>query len=169
MKIKRTTLLAVVLVFALSGISMAANPNYTRRGHGDDKGNMGMPEGKWWKMPAIADRLGLSAQEKERLDTLYLKHRLRMIDLRSREEKERVELEQLFDSSSFDAAACLERFRILKEAHTGFAFERFKFLVQVRELLGFERFSKLKAEARAHWVRPKNNRRYPSKNDRPVR
>jgi Spy/CpxP family protein refolding chaperone len=169
MKMKKATLLAVVVVFAFSGISMAGNPGLGGRDHGDDKGNIGMPQGKWWKLPETGDRLGLSTQEKEKLDTLYLEHRLRMIDLHSRAEKERVELEQLFDSSSFDADACLERFRTLEKAHTAFAVERFKFLVQVRELLGLERFSKLKAEVRGYEGTPKNKRRYPSRIDRPVR
>jgi Spy/CpxP family protein refolding chaperone len=139
---KKTALMTFVLVFALSGISMARGPGYGRE-------NI-MPRGKWWKSPEVAERLRLTPDEKEKLDTQYLEHRQQMIDLRAQVAKERLELEQLFDSTKFDSAACMDSFKKLEKAHVNLATERFKFLVQVREMLGLERFQELKAEFWKH-------------------
>jgi Spy/CpxP family protein refolding chaperone len=143
---KKVTLMALLFMFALSGISMAKNPGFGERGPGPGKERMAIPGGKWWKMPQVADKLALTQEEKERLDTMYLQHRRQMIDLHSQVKKEQLDLEQLLDSSTFNATACMGRFKKLQEAHANLATERFKFLVQLRELLGLERFQQLKAE-----------------------
>ena len=149
---KKMALMTFVLVFALSGISMA-------RGLGHGKEDM-MPRGKWWKSPEMAERLHLTPDEKVKLDTLYLTHRRQMIDLRGQVAKERLDLEQLFDAKNFDSAACMENFKKLEKAHVNLATERFKFLVQVREVLGLERFQELKAEFWKHIKQRRERRRY---------
>ena len=92
-----------------------------------------------------------------------------MIDFNGQVEKERLELEEIFDSSSFDAAACIDRFKKLQEAHKSLATERFEFLVQVRELLGLDRFQQLKTEVRRHRIKRRLGRRYPAKDNTPGR
>jgi Spy/CpxP family protein refolding chaperone len=164
---KRATLLALVLMFTLSGISMAKDPGFAGGSPGPGKESMGIPGGKWWKMPQVARRLVLTQEEKKNLDTMYLQHRYQMIDLSGQVEKERLELEEIFDSSSFDAAACTDRFKKLQEAHKILATERFKFLVQVRELLGLDRFEQLKTEVRRHRMKRKPVRRHPAKDNMP--
>ena len=143
---KKVTLLVLVFMFVLSGISMARDPGPGWGGEGYEKGASGMIRWKWWKMPQIADKLALSKEDKGKLDAMYLKHRHQMIDLRSQVAKERLELERLLDSSTLNPEACMDRFKKLQEAHNNLAIERFKVLVQVRELLGVERFLQLKDE-----------------------
>jgi Spy/CpxP family protein refolding chaperone len=98
---------------------------------------------------------------------MYLQHRRQMIDLHSQIQKERLELEYLLDSSTFDAAACMERFKKLQAAHSNLATERFKFLVQVRELLGLERFQQLKAEFRQHRMKGRPGKRHSREGNMP--
>jgi len=160
---KKVSLLALLLMFALSGIAMAKGPCFGGGGSGPGKVIMGIPGGKWWKKPQVADRAALTQEEKEKLDTMYLQHRRQMIDLHSQVEKERLELEQLLDSSALNAASCMGRFKKLQEAHTNLTTERFRFLVQVRELLGPERFQQLKAEVRHHRMKRKHGRRHSAK------
>ena len=162
---KKVTLLVLLFMFVLSGISMARDSGSGWRGHGNEKGALGMPHGKWWKMPQMADKLALTKEEKGKLDTTYLEHRHQMIDLRSQVEKERLELERLLDSSTFNATACMDRFKKLQEAHNNLAIERFKLLVQVRELLGLERFMQLKDEVRRYRMKQEQGRRNSSKGD----
>jgi len=147
---KKATLLTLVFIFALSGISMAKDAGFGMGGLGHGKGKMGMFGGKWWKMPKVSDKLALTLEEKEKLDNMHLQHRRKMIDLRSQVQKERLELEHILDSSAFSATASMDRFKKLQEAHTILAIERFRFLVQVRELLGLGRFQELKYEVREY-------------------
>lgn len=145
---KKATLLALVFVFTLSGFSMARDAYCGSKGPGHGKGNMGIPHGKWWKIPKVADKLALTPEEKEKLNRMHLEHRRKMIDLRSQVAKERLELEEILDSSIFTASTGMDRFKKLQEAHTILAMERFRFLAQVRELLGLERFQELKYEVK---------------------
>ena len=160
---RKLTLLALLIVFALPGISMARDPGFGWEGPGHGKKNMGVPRGKWWKMPEVASKLALTQGEKEKLDTTYLQHRQQMIDLHSQVEKERLELEQLLDSSTFNAAACMDRFQKVQEAQSNLATERFRFLVQARELLGLDRFQQLKAEVQHRRMKGKQGRHCPEK------
>lgn len=167
---KRSTLLTLVLIFVLSSINMAMAkvPGFggQRLGHG--KESMGMPIGKWWKMPHVADKLALSQEEKEKLDSIYLQHRHQMIDFRSQVDKERLELEYLLDSKAFNASACMDRFKKFEKARNNLTTERFKFLIQVRELLGLQRFQQLKVEVRQYRMKGKRGRRQSSKSNKPI-
>ncbi len=158
---KGLTLVALAFIFALSSISMAMAEDRGfgkgRFGHGKEAINI--PFGKWWKMPHVADKLALNQEEKEKLDSMYLQHRHQMIDFRSQVDKERLELEYLLDSRTFNAAACMDRFKKFQEARKNLATKRFKFLIQVRELLGLERFQQLKAEFRQYRMKGKRGKR----------
>lgn len=154
---KKATFLAVILMFALFGIATAEEPSCGPRSHGHGTEHPGLPGGKWWTMPQTAEKLALTEDEKEDLDTLYLQHRRQMIDLDALVAKERLELEHLLESADFDRDACMERFKAVQNAHSNLATERFKFLVQVRELLGVERFQELKTEIRQHRMRGKHS------------
>ena len=136
---KKVILMTVVFFFALSGMSLAGDP---RTG----KDRMALPPVKWWKIPQVAEKLSLTKEEKQKLDTLYYDQRSRIIDLRSQAAKNRLELEQLFNKEPFDSAACLNSFKKSQEARNIIGIERFKFLLKVREILGNERFQTLRGE-----------------------
>ena len=143
---KKVTISTLVIIFGLFGILSAADARLGGEGKGDGKGSMSLPSGKWWKMPQVEEKLSLTKEEQEKMDSMYLEYRRQMIDLRSQVQKERLDMEQLLDSETLNAPACMERFKKLQEAQNKVSTERFKMLVQVRELLGLDRFQKLKDE-----------------------
>lgn len=147
---KRIVLVLLAFMFILPPVCAAKQRSGCEGGAHHGKEGMGVPRGKWWKMPQMAERLNLSAEEKQKLDSMFFEHRRRMIDLQGAKEKERLELERLLDSTPLDSAACMERFMKVQEAHKGIAVERFGFLLRVRELLGLDRFQELKAKVREH-------------------
>ena len=165
---KKIMLLAVLVMFAISGISEAEVFGFGGGGSGSGRETMGVPGGKWWRMPQVADKLTLTLEEKEKLDAMDLQLRRRLIDLRSQMQKEWLELEQLFNASAFDAAASLDRFKKLQEARTSLATERFKFLVQVREMLRLERFQHLRDDVQQHRMKRRHGRRHPANGNMPV-
>ena len=145
---KKTILLISILLFAFANISMAKNPGYREGGWDHRKGRMGIPTGKWWKRSDVAEKIGITEEEKGKLDNMYYKYRYQVIDLQSQVKKERLELEQLIDSKDFNDKACLDHFTKLQKAHNTVAAERFRFLVQVRKLLDLDRFQQLKEQVR---------------------
>ena len=86
---------------------------------------------------------------------------LNLIDLCSQVDREGLELEQLLDSTTFDPAASMERFKKLQETHKALATERFQFLLHVRSLLGLDRFQLLKAQVWKYRMKQKHGRRHP--------
>ena len=136
---KKAILMTVVLMFVLSGVGMAGELHSRRD-------RTVLPPAKWWKMPLVAEKLSLTKEEAEKLDTMYFAQQNRLIDLRSQLAKDRLEMERLFEKEPFDSAVCLDSFKKSQEARNAIGLERFKFLIQVRELLGAERFQLLKGE-----------------------
>ena len=143
---KKVTIFTLVIIFGLFGILSAADARFGGEDKGVGKGSMGLPSGKWWKMPQVEEKLSLTKEEQGKMDSMYLEYRRQMIDLRSQVQKERLEMEQLLDSETLNTTACMERFKKLQETQNKLSTERFKMLVQVRELLGLDRFQKLKEE-----------------------
>ena len=153
---KRIVLVLLAFMFILPPVCAAKQRSGCEGSAHHGKEGMGVPRGKWWKMPQMAERLNLSEKEKQELDSMFLEHQRRMIDLRSAKQKERLELEHLLDSNPLDSAACMGRFMKVQEAHQGIAVERFGFLLRMRELLGLDRFQELKTKVREHRMKQRH-------------
>ena len=102
------------------------------------------PAGRWWHNPAISQQLNLTAQEKNRLDNQYVESHRKLIQLKSRVQKERLELDTLLESQHLDEKALNHRFKGLEKARSDLAEERFRFLKESRKILGKERFQNVK-------------------------
>ena len=143
---KKRIVFSLVIVMALMIACTAVHARDRRPGPPEGREGQVLINVKWWKMPGISERLSLTKEEKEKLDTLYFENRSRMIDLKSGIQKERLVLGRLLDSSGFDASAAREQFKKVIETTHQLAMERFGFLLKVREMLGLERFQQLKEE-----------------------
>ena len=107
-------------------------------------GAQNMPSGKWWHNPEVSKQLDLTKNEIGSLDKAYLKNRRNLIDLKSKLEKERFELEILFENEKLNEAEIMKRFSQIENARTRLSAERFKFIVEVRKIIGLERYRALK-------------------------
>lgn len=105
---------------------------------------LGVPLGKWWHNPQVSKQVNLNKDEIRKLDENYLESRRKLIDLKSRVERERFELKNLLERETLDETAVMEQFRRVESARNRLATERFGFLLQVRKVLGFERYQNLK-------------------------
>ena len=102
------------------------------------------PFGKWWQDPRMCDQLNLTDEEKNKLDEYYTDSRRRLIDLKSRLEKERFELDTLLESEEVDNDAVRHQFEKLEQARSKLSEERFNFLMKSRTILGNKRFQEVK-------------------------
>jgi|SaaInl8_200m_RNA_FD_contig_41_1276850_length_728_multi_12_in_0_out_0_2 Spy/CpxP family protein refolding chaperone len=115
------------------------------------------PGMKWWKMPKISEKLNLTKSQKEELNDLYVQSKRKLIDIKSKLEKERFELEQLMESEKLNESSCMDQFTKIIELRSKIGTERFKFILQVRKLLGSEKFQIVKTEFHSfkrHHMRP---------------
>jgi Spy/CpxP family protein refolding chaperone len=105
---------------------------------------LGVPPGRWWERPQVADQLALTAEQKARLETLSVENARGMIDLKATVEKAEVDLRAAAEAEPFDAAKVRAAFRAVQQARTRLENERFEALLRVREVLSAEQWRHLR-------------------------
>ena len=125
-----------------------------------------MPPGRWWRVPKIAEKLDITAEEKNRFDKMFSANRRNLIDAKFLLEKEQFELENLMDEEPLDEKAVMDQFKRLEQARGALAAERFHFLLKIRQILGYNRFQQLKTMFREFKEKRQRGKRFPRKNRR---
>ncbi len=100
---------------------------------------------RWWRMPEESEKLKLTEEEKERLDTISVASRLKLVESRADLEKARIELQALLEQEPLNERTAKEQFKKLEDARNALAAQRFAFLLEVRKILGVERFRQLES------------------------
>ena len=103
-----------------------------------------MMHGKWWNNSAVADELKLTDSERKILDEKYTESRRKLIDIKSKVEKERLELDIILDKQDTIKSQIVEQYERLENARAKLSKERFGLLIEIREIIGVERFQELK-------------------------
>jgi Spy/CpxP family protein refolding chaperone len=65
------------------------------------------PRGRWWDNPETAQKVGLSAEQKKKMDDIFLQSRLKLIDEHAAVEKEEAILEPLLSAEQPDESRIL--------------------------------------------------------------
>jgi len=103
-----------------------------------------LPGGKWWRVPRIAESLGLNQDQIQQLDREFVRSRRNMFELKSNMERERFELDNLMEKNNIDEAATMRQLKRFQESRSLLAKEKFKFVIKVRGIIGNKSFKKLK-------------------------
>ncbi|MFP4476985.1 MAG: Spy/CpxP family protein refolding chaperone [Desulfatibacillaceae bacterium] len=119
----------------------------------------GVPSGKWWRNPKVVEEINITPQEQEKLDESFLQFQRDSIDVKSRLEKERLELDHLMSRKSIDEKEAKAAMSEVDKARSELADRRFEFLLEVRNILGNERFNELKDKFREYRKNRRGERR----------
>jgi len=109
--------------------------------------------GRWWRMPAMASKIGLSEAEKLNLDQLYQTNRQNLINMKAAVDKERLILEDVMSKEPLNETKVKEQFQKVEKRRAVLSEERFRYVLEVRKLLGAVRFQKLTAIVEEQWSR----------------
>lgn len=110
-----------------------------RWGHGHMRGM-----GAWWMNPQVAERIGLSEQQKQQLGKIALDGRLKMIDLRADLEKQRVMLAPMMKGYHPDEARVLAQVEKVSLARAALEKARVQTMLASRNVLTEAQWNKLK-------------------------
>jgi Spy/CpxP family protein refolding chaperone len=99
--------------------------------------------GKWWRHQKVAQRLNLSQEEINQLDSAFVDSRKKLIELKGHVEIEQLELEMLIENPTLDEPAVLNQYQNLEKARMALGTERFRFFMLVRKIIGYEKFQQL--------------------------
>jgi Spy/CpxP family protein refolding chaperone len=136
---------------------------------------VGLPVGRWWERPQVAEKLGLSTEQQQKLEAVTIEHAKSMIDMKAAVQKAEIDLRSAADVVPFDAKTVRQLFAALQQARTKLETERFDLLVRQREIITQEQWKTLRALLRvrqellqeegkparpgdAPWRTPKRNR-----------
>ncbi len=98
----------------------------------------------WWMNPEIAERIGLTNQQKDQLEKISLDSRLKTIDLRADLEKQRVMLGPMLRTFHPDEAQVLAQVEKVSQAQAALETERVQTMLNSRNVLTEDQWNKLK-------------------------
>ena len=107
---------------------------------------LGVPGGRWWTRPDMAQRLGLTADQTKKMDDVFQQHRLKLIDLNAAVQKEEVIMEPLISAEQPDEAKIVAQIDKVAQARAELEKANARMLLGIRRLLTQEQWNKLKAE-----------------------
>ncbi len=99
---------------------------------------------EWWRNPEIAEKIGLSDQQKQQLEKISLNGRLKMIDLRADLEKQHVVLGPMLRAFHPNEDQVLAQIEKVSQAQAALEKERVQTMLDSRNVLTEEQWNKLK-------------------------
>ena len=76
----------------------------------------GMQRGRWWDNPRLAERIGLTDDQKKKMDDIFLQSRLQLIDLNATVEKQEAVMQPLISADQPDESKILSQIDAIAQA-----------------------------------------------------
>src|ERR1700739_4101831 len=108
----------------------------------------GMERGRWWNNPRIAQQIGLTDDQKKKMDDIFQQHRLQLIDLSAAVEKQEAIMQPLIGADQPDEAKILSQIDAIAQARAELEKNRARMLLSIRETLTLDQWKKLKTIVR---------------------
>ncbi len=107
---------------------------------------LGVPGGKWWTRPEMAQRLSLTADQTKKMDDTFQQYRLKLIDLNASVQREETIMEPLVAAEQPDEAKIVAQIDKVAQARAELEKANARMLLGIRRLLTPEQWDKLKAD-----------------------
>jgi Spy/CpxP family protein refolding chaperone len=107
---------------------------------------LGVPGGKWWTRPEMAQKLGLTADQTKKMDDTFQQYRVKLIDLNASVQREETIMEPLVAAEQPDEAKIVAQIDKVAQARAELEKANARMLLGIRRLLTPEQWNKLKAE-----------------------
>lgn len=162
MLVPSTRCLLLAIFTALTGLAQQPPPGGPPRPGWDRDGGQGPPRmphrpppdhgfhagppGRWWTDPGLVQRLGLSSDQQAKIDDLFQRSRLKLIDLRASLQKEEAILEPLLAADHPDEAKILLQIDRIAQARAELEKANARMLLGFRNVLSPEQWKKLQSE-----------------------
>ena len=115
-------------------------------GHGLGPG----PGGKWWDNPDMARRIGITSDQKKRMDDAFLQNRMKLVDLHASLEKDELTIEGLMQGPQLDDSKILPAIDKIAQDRAELEKADARFLLAIRHILTPEQWTALDQPAGGH-------------------
>jgi periplasmic protein CpxP/Spy len=156
MRLQSKWILAMIAGLAASGMAFAQGPGGPPGPGGPDgEHGFGRPPmerafhdgqfGRWWENPKIATAIGLSDDQKKKMDDTYQQYRLTLVDLHATLEKQELQMQPLIEADQPDESQVLAQIDRVAQARAELEKADARMLFEVRKTLTPDQWQKLKA------------------------
>jgi periplasmic protein CpxP/Spy len=115
--------------------------------------------GEWWNRPGVAERLGITADQKQKMSSVYQEYKLKLIDLNANLQRQQVLLEPMIQADQPDQAKTLAQIDAVVQARADLEKENAHMLFAIRQTLTPEQWQKLKTTMGDHRMREMHGQR----------
>lgn len=98
----------------------------------------------WWSNPRIATQIGLTDDQKKKMDDIAFQHRLKLIDLDATLQKQEAIMHPLIESDQPDEGKILAQIDAVAQARAELEKDRARMLFSIRQVLTPDQWKKLK-------------------------
>ena len=140
-----------------------AVPSFAQDWHGSDRDSAGGPpggpmehafrgpeHGRWWDNPRLAQQIGLTDDQKKKMDDIFQQHRLQLIDLHAALEKQEVLLRPMLEADQLDESKVLSQIDAIAQARAELEKANARMLFGIRKVLTPDQWKKLQTIVQAH-------------------
>jgi Spy/CpxP family protein refolding chaperone len=106
------------------------------------------PGGLWWKNPETIQLLALTTAQQTKMEDIFQKSRIQLIDLKANVEKQEVTLEPMLDANPPDTNKVLAQIDHLAQARAELEKANARMLLGIRGVLTSDQWTKLQAAKR---------------------
>lgn len=146
---------ALLLSFASLLSFAAVAPVSAQDWHGGPAGPPPMEQafhaggpGRWWNNPKIAEQLGVTDDQKKKMDDIFQQHRLKLIDLKAALEKQQAIMGPLVESDQPDENKIISQIDAIAQARAELEKANARMLFEIRQTLTPDQWKKLRAFVR---------------------
>ena len=100
-------------------------------------------DGKWWKNSRLADRIGLSSQQVNDIEKIFVRTRPDFIDLRADLEKKQFLLQQAMEDPSVDRKDLEKKMEAVENSRAELQKARQRMLLDIRQVMKPEQWQRL--------------------------
>ena len=103
----------------------------------------GGEHGRWWDNPRLAQQIGLTDDQKAKMDDIFQQHRLQLIDLNATLQKDEVILHPLLQADQLDETRILSQIDAIAQARAELEKANARMLFGIRKVLTPDQWKKL--------------------------
>ena len=105
---------------------------------------MGQGHARWWNNPRLAQQVGLTDDQKKKMDDIFQQHRLKLIDLDAAVQKQEAIMQPLIEADQPDETKILAQIDAIAQARADLEKDRARMLFSIRQTLTPDQWKKLR-------------------------
>lgn len=134
-------------------------PSFAQDWHNGDRGGPGGPmehsfrggeHGRWWDNPNVAQQVGLTDDQKTKMDGIFQQHRPQLTNLHTALQKQEDSLRPLLQADQLDEAKVLSQIDTIAQARAELEKANARMLFEIRQVLTPDQWKKLQTVVHNH-------------------